>query len=185
MSGSLLLWIALAMLLFWGVGLHNRLMRMRARAVGAFGSIDRHLREYVELTRQLTMNTHRESGYQTLFQQGEPVQHWDLLLAALETLDLALKDARQKPLAIEPTAALHQSIDRLKQVWEGLLTLPGDLAGPAVPEDIQVRWNAISHRMENSRNGYNQILLRYNEALVQFPARLIAGLLGFKQGALL
>ena len=185
MSGSLLLWITLAMLLFWGVGLYNRLMRMRARAIGAFGSIERHLREYVELTRQFSMNAHRDSGYQILFQRGESIPHWDLLLAELETLELALKEARQKPLAIEPTAVLHQSIAALTQVWEGLLTLPGDLAGPAVPDDMQARWNAITHRTENSRNGYNQILLKYNEALVQFPAKLIAGLLGFKQGGLL
>jgi LemA protein len=185
MSGSLLLWLTLAMLVFWAVGLYNRLMRMRARAFSAFGSVEKHLREYVELTRELTMNAQRESGYQTLVQRQESIPHLALLLAELELLELALRDARLKPLAIEPIAGVQQAIDALKQVWQGLLTLPGDLAGPALPEDMQARWNAISHRVETSRNGYNQILLNYNEALAQFPASLIVGFMGVKPSGLL
>ena len=182
MSGSLLLWLTLAMLVFWAVGLYNRLMRMRARAFGALGAVEKHLRECIELTRELTMNAQGESGYQTEVQSQESVPQGNLLLAELEILDRALKDARQKPLAIEPMARLQQAMTALQRVWEGLLTLPGDLAGPAVPEDMQARWSDIALRLETSRNEYNQILRQYNESIAQFPARVIVGLMGVKPG---
>ena len=171
MSGSLLLWLTLAMLVFWAVGLYNRLMRMRARAFGAMGSVEKHLREYIELTLELTVNA-----------QGESVSQGNLLPAELEILDRALKDARQKPLAIEPMARLQQAVTALQRGWEGLLALPVDLAGPAIPEHMQARWSAIAHQVETSRNDYNQILHEYNESVTQFPARLIVGLLGVKPG---
>lgn len=185
MGSSLLLWTTLAVLLFWGVGLYNRLMRMQARAFGALGSVEKHLREYVELTRAHSMTAESESGYLTLVVWHESVPHWTLLLAELEALDLALKDVRQKPQAIEPLARLRDSINSLQRVWEGLLTLPGDLAGPALPDELHAGWAAVTQRVETSRNGYNQIVQQYNESLAQFPARLIVGLMGIKPGGLL
>jgi LemA protein len=182
MSGSLLLWLTLAMLVFWAVGLYNRLMRMRARAFGAFGSVEKHLREYIELTRELTVNAQGESAYQSVVQSQDAVPQGNMLPTELEILDRALKDARQKPLAIEPMARLQQAMTALQRVWEGLLTLPGDLAGPTIPEDMQARWSVIAHRVETSRNEYNQILSQYNESTAQFPARLIVGLMGVKPG---
>jgi LemA protein len=182
MSGSLLLWLTMAMLVFWAVGLYNRLMRMRARAFGALGSVEKHLREYIELTLELTMNSQGESGYQTVVQTQESASQGSLLSAELEILDRALKDARQKPMAIEPMARLQQALTALQQGWEGLLTMPGDLAGPTIPEDMQARWSAIAHQVETSRNEYNQILHEYNESVAQFPARLIVGLLGVRPG---
>jgi LemA protein len=185
MNGSLLLWMTLAILLFWWVGLYNRLMRMRARAFSAFGSIEKHLREYVELAREQTLSFGLESGNQPQVQQCEPIPGWALLLAELAVLDQVLKDARAKPLAVEPMADLQQAISALQRVWDGFSALPRDLAGPALPGDMQAQWDAIAHRVETSRNGYNQILLKYNEAVAQFPARLIVGLMGVKPGGLI
>jgi LemA protein len=54
-----------------------------------------------------------------------------------------------------------------------------------VPADMQARWDAITLRVESARSGFNQILTKYNEALDQFPARLLVGLMGFKPGGLL
>jgi len=52
MSGSLILWMTLALSIFWGVGLYNRLMRMRARGLGALGSVEKHVRQYAELVQE-------------------------------------------------------------------------------------------------------------------------------------
>ncbi|RYH08363.1 MAG: lema family protein, partial [Alphaproteobacteria bacterium] len=37
---SLLLWSLVALLLFWFVGAHNRLVRLRSAAVQAYGALD-------------------------------------------------------------------------------------------------------------------------------------------------
>jgi hypothetical protein len=39
--------------------------------------------------------------------------------------------------------------------------------------------------VEIARGGLNQIILKYNEALKQYPARLIVGALGFETAGIL
>jgi LemA protein len=185
MSDSLLLWAVLALLLFWGVGLYNRLMRMRARGFSAFGSVEKHLREYADLTAGQMKKFETGLDDVTFVQPGKLQPEWEAVLSALEVLDHALKGARAMPLAITPMAGLTQATAALQQVWDSLQAVPSDLAGPVLPHDIHVQWDAVTHRVENSRNGYNQILAQYNEALTQFPARWIVGLMGFKPGGML
>lgn len=185
MSGSLLLWTLLALHLFWGVGLYNRLMRMQARGFSAFGSVEKHLREYADLTAGQMKKFQTGLDDVMFVQPGKPQPEWEAVLSALEVLDHALKGARATPLAIEPLAGLAQAMGALRQVWDSLQAVPADLAGPVLPHDMHVQWDVVTHRVENSRNGYNQILAQYNEALAQFPARWIVGLMGFKPGGLL
>jgi LemA protein len=185
MNGSLLLWTVLSILLFWGVGLYNRLMRMRARGFSAFGSVEKHLREYADLAQG---QMHRFQGGQdglSFEAPGEVPAEWNSVLCALEALDAALKAARATPLALEPLAGLTQAMAAVRQVWASLQAVPADLAGPVLPHDVQIQWDVIAQRVETSRNGYNQIVFKYNEALAQFPARLVIGLMGFKPGGIL
>jgi LemA protein len=185
MSDSLLLWTLLALLLFWGVGLYNRLMRMRARGFSAFGSVEKHLREYVDLVTGQMHKFQNRLDDVTYVRSGKLQPEWEAVLSALAVLDHALKGARATPLAIEPMAGLTQATAALRQVWDSLQAVPADLAGPVLPHDMHVDWDAVTHRVENSRNGYNQILIQYNEALAQFPARWIVGLMGFRPGGML
>jgi LemA protein len=185
MSGSLLLWTTLALLLFWGVGLYNRLMRMRARGFSAFGSIEKHLREYEELARVQAQRFQVGLHDVPLAQPDECAADWMGLLSALQVVDHALKDARANPLGLEQLVVLAKAMLSLREAWEALRAAPADLAGPVVPNDMRLQWDTITRRVEASRNGYNQILLKYNEALGQFPARLIAGLMGFQPGGML
>ena len=185
MSSSLLLWTALALLLFWGVGLYNRLMRMRARGLSAFGSVEKHLREYAELTRDQTHRFHRGLDEEPLLRSSEPMAAWSSVLSSLQMLDHALKDARTTPFGMDQLVVLAHAMAAVRDSWDAMRAVPADLAGPVVPNDLQVQWDVIARRVETSRNGYNQILLKYNEALEQFPARLIAGLMGFKAGGTL
>jgi LemA protein len=183
MNGSLLLWMTLALTLFWGVGVYNRLMRMRARGLGAFGSVEKHLRQYAELVHELISEPGAtQTHHPQLTAEKSPGDWGEQLLAVLQTLDQALKDARAMPLAIEPLARLGEVVDALQGTWRNLHDLPADLAGPVLPDAMKARWEAITRRVETARGGFNQILTKYNEALEQFPARLVVGLMGFKPG---
>lgn len=185
MSDSLLLWMALALTLFWCVGVYNRLMRMRARGLSALGSVEKHMRQYADLLHEhVSESGARQAGSPALTAEKSPAD-WGQLLVMLQTLDQVLKDARATPLAIEPLLNLTRTFDALQDVWRHLHEAPADLAGSVVPDAMQVRWDAITHRVEMSRGGFNQILTKYNEALEQFPARLVVGLMGFKPGGLL
>lgn len=176
MGNSLILWLALALAVFWGVGLYNRLMRMRARAVGALGSVDKHAQHYAELVRELGL------GPGAMQQSLGP---WAALLADLRELEQVLKHAKATPSDAQNLRQLGQTLDALQATWQQLHAVPADLAGPVVPESMQVRWEAITLRLNSARDGFNQIATKYNEALLQFPARLVVGIMGFKASGLI
>ncbi len=170
MTGSLLWWALLAVILFWWVGVYNRLMRIRARGLDALGSVEKHLKVYGVIVHNL------------LASQSDPLPPpWRLLADAIGNLDAACKRARTTPLASEPVAALTASWDNLQQAWQALQSLPPDLAGAQIPEAVQSEWNETTQKAQIARGGYNQIAAKYNEAMAQFPARLVATAMGFQR----
>jgi len=180
MNGSLLLWLLLAITIFWSVGVYNRLMRMRARGLDAFGSVEKHMKQYGVLVQghlALIDSAGGQSG-------GSVSEHlpeaWCHLLGALTALEQAIKDARATPLAVATLSALAERLDALQQAWEPLRNAPADLAGAVVDETVQKQWDAVTLKVQSSRGGLNQILARYNEAIAQFPARLVVGFMGFQ-----
>jgi len=178
MNGSLLLWLLLALIVFWWVGVHNRLMRMRARGLDAFGSVEKHMKQYAELVRG-------HLAQQGAVAEGENAtdympEDWTHLLNALGALDQALKEARGMPLAVPALGKLATAQDNLQRAWTHLRDAPADLAGAAVSEAVQTQWEAISLKVQTARGGLNQILAKYNEAREQFPARLVVGVMGFQ-----
>lgn len=185
MSGSLTLWIALALALFWSVGLYNRLMRMRARGLGALGSVEKHMHQYLELVLEQGLVIDATAGPVEGVTVTHASERWIRLLADVQSLERTLKEAAATPLTIESLASLREAYATLQDTWLYLREAPADLAGPVVPVTMQARWGAITQRVESARGGFNQILTKYNEALGQFPARLVVGTMGFKPGGML
>ena len=181
MSGSILLWGTLALTVFWCVGLYNRLMRIRARGLDALGSVEKHLKAYSTCIQPhiVGVGAHGESG-QAVGGDVQPPVAWVELRVAVESLEAACKLARETPLAIGPMETLTQSLAALDQKWAALRNAPADLAGAAVPDDLLAEWDEATQRVQSARGGYNQIVARYNEAIGQFPARLVVGTMGFK-----
>lgn len=181
MGGSLILWVVLALLVFWGVGLYNRLMRIRARGLSALGSVEKHMRVYADLVREdlahgAAAHLHTPTGDKT-------PDDWAGLLSALQNFEDALKETGSSALRNEAPARLGQAFDAVQNAWRRLNEAPPDLAGPVVPATMRTQWDAVTQRVETARGGFNQILTQYNEALAQFPARLVAGAMGFKPGS--
>jgi LemA protein len=176
MSNSLIWWLLMALIVFWCVGLHNRLMRMRSRALGALGSVDKHAQHFSDLVRELGL------GAGAMQQSLGP---WAALLADLQELDLALKQAKATPADAQCLRQLGQTLDRLQATWHMLRAVPADLAGPVVPTAMEARWEVIAQRVGSAREGFNQIARKFNEALTQFPARLVVGIMGFRPSGLL
>lgn len=178
MDSSLVLWGCLALGVFWCVGVHNRLMRIRARGLSALGSVEKHMRIYTDLVREsLADAAHAERS------TADPAyDDWMALLTALQVFEDALKNTQAGGLRNEGLAHLGQSFDAVQIAWRRLNEIPPDLAGPLVPVAIRTQWDTVTQRVETARGGFNQILNQYNEAIAQFPARLVAGVLGFKPG---
>jgi LemA protein len=186
MSGSLLVWTLLALAVFWCVGLYNRLMRMRARGFDAFGSVEKYLRQYRAL-----VDAHLSQSGSSLHLGGgdnfadSPLREWEPLVKILHGLDLALKEARSAPLQIAALTRLADVFAEVQATWKYLCDLPADLAGPLVPDALRWQWDATTAKVQTARGGFNQILSKYNEAIGQFPARLVVGMMRFERSGLL
>lgn len=170
MSASVLIWLLAAVLLFWCVGLYNRLMRMRARGLDALGSVEKHLRSYTTLIQ--VQFPDEEGSYIPL--------EWAGLVSNVKLLELQCKAARGAPLQALPLQVLGQTVDAIETEWTLLREQPADLAGPTMPEAMQKLWDEAALKTRTARGGFNQIVDRYNEALHQFPASLVVGMMGFK-----
>ena len=178
MNGSLLLWSLVALVVFWCVGLYNRLMRMRARGLDTLGSVERLLRNYLSL-----VDTHlvaRGAAAQPGDGEDRTVNlpaRWTQLVARLHHMDVVMNAVRNAPLAVQPMARLDDAIGAVQQAWAQLRDQPLDLAGPAVPDAMQLRWDANTLQVHVALRQLNKILTEYNEAIAQFPAALVVGLM--------
>lgn len=172
MDFSLLLWLALALLLFWGVGLYNRLMRLRARGLEVMGVVEKHAGACAALVKQ------------ALLPQGElearvRVPTWAALESAASHLEHVLAQARLTPLLPADVRALSEAWSAMQTTWEQGCDAPNDLAGPVMPADVLEAWTAASNKVQSASGGYNQIAARYNEAIAQLPARWVVRTMGF------
>jgi LemA protein len=185
MSASLFIWTLLAITIFWSVGVYNRLMRIRARGLGALGSVEKYMRRYNEWVNALEHPLGEPTQQPSAASAGHLPPDWILLLNSVKVLDAALNDMRGDLLAPPGLTKLGATFDALQQVWARLRDLPVDLAGPVIPEAMRNRWDDTSAKVQIARNGLNQILTKYNEATQQFPARLITGVLRFAPAGVL
>ena len=167
------LWaIALAVALFWAVGAHNRLVRLRSAAAQAFGALDAHLVQLLAL-----VDTHEAAQASA----GAPrAAQRDALQAAAAQCAEALTGARAHPLRAAAVAPLSQALQALEAAWsDGVQQLP-TLAVPTGTEPWTVRWEQHQARAAQARAQFAAAVAQHNTATGQFPARLLAWIMGFR-----
>jgi LemA protein len=165
MNGVLLLWPVLAVLVFWGVGMRNRVLRLRQRAQEGFGDLERQLAGYAALVRRLQSVPESMAPWQALQQQA---------LA----LEAAAKAVRQSQLQMRAVAELRRQLQLLQQQWQAVQQAPADLAGAPVPETVELQWDEVQRKVELASAAYNHLAEQYNAALLERPARWAVRLMG-------
>jgi LemA protein len=177
-TNSVVFWTIAAVLLFWSVGAYNRLMRLRADANSAFANVDAELARQVDLVRQ---QLPPPEATQPAPLGGEPTSFWAGLHAAATQLSATLSAARGKPLDAHNLAALSAAHEVLASAWDRAERDDAhDLAGPRLPETVLLRRRKTLLQAHAATEAFNTAVTRYNEAIAQFPALLLAWLFGFK-----
>lgn len=178
MSDSVIVWLALAVLVFWAMGAYNRLVRLRSQGLLAFTALAGELHHYVQLVKSNAPDAVEppvaESG---LDDDGGA---WAALAGAAEQLATALKVAHGQPFNSATTKTLRTTLDSLSQAWARLQGGPADPAVPVLPQALLLQWAQVSLQADRARNEFNQRVVNYNEAIRQFPALLLAWVVGFK-----
>jgi LemA protein len=159
------------------VGAYNRLMRLRADANTAFAAVEAEFTRQVDLVR-----THLPPPDATqpasLENEGS---FWSGLHAAANQFAATLASVRGKPFDGDGIAALSAAQGVLGAAWERAERDDAhDLAGPRLPDTVLQRRAQLLLHAHAATQQFNQVVSRYNEAIAQFPAVLLAWLFGFR-----
>lgn len=174
---SFLPWALAAVTLFWAVGAYNRLVRLRSDANAAFATLESELQKQVQLVHACVPPEEDQAPSQ--FTGGSAF--WGGLQGAGAQLAASLASARAKPLDPERIAALGAAQEVLGMAWDRAERDDAhDLAGPRLPEDFSGERQQLLRMTQAATENFNQAVLRYNEAIGQFPALLLAWLFGFQ-----
>lgn len=179
MPTSVFLWLAAAVALFWGVGAYNRLVRLRTEVNTAFAVLHERLQDQVGLVRSmLPAAAGADAGPFAV--EALP---WSGLEGAAAQLATSLAAARTRPLDTGRIAALAAACDVMATAWSRVEREDAhDLAGPRLPVELLARQSQLVTHGQASAEQFSQQVARYNEAIAQFPALLLAWLFGFRPG---
>ncbi|TFY97236.1 LemA family protein [Ramlibacter rhizophilus] len=179
MTRTLLGWMAVAVLVFWSVGAYNRLVRLRADARTAFSAVDAHWQQELGLIDSLLSPD--EPMPDSLFPgEGRP-SFWDGLRGAGLQLSAALAASRVRPLEPARIEALAAAVGVMRLAWERVEREDAhDLAGPRLPDTLAASRMQLAVQGQAAIDQFNEAVRRYNHAVAQFPAAVLAWIFGFR-----
>ncbi len=166
----------LAVLFFWGVGAYNRLMALRNAIATAFVQFDQHLRERAQVCDRLLVAVapHLPSEQAT----------FDALAGAQAEAQTAALAMRARPWSPDPVGGLAvagalqaASLSRLMSLLEHQAELRSTAGVDSLLDELKL----IERQRAFSRQVFNQAVSLYNQALHQFPTRLLTPLYGFAE----
>lgn len=172
---TLLTLVAIAILSFWLLGAHNRLVKLRHRHHNHFTPLAAALRQRHAVALTLAESARHLSG-------SDHDQIEDVLTATREA-GSASDGATTRPLRALALQRVAHAEERLGQVLDQLCnTLQdmsyGDAPEPAISELLRQR-HALQGQILFAGQVYNDSARLYNDALALFPTTLAARLLRF------
>jgi LemA protein len=150
----------------WAILTFNRLTRLRQLSGNAWADIDVQLKRRHDLIPSVVAVVKGHAGYER------------------QTLE-ALVAARARALQATGPASRFQEEDPLGQSLSRIFAVAEaypDLKAVASFAALQRTLSEIEDHLQNARRYYNAVVRDLNTAVEQFPANLVAGLLGFKPG---
>lgn len=181
MNDSVILWLVIAIVLFWWMGAYNRLIRLRSQANIAFAALEGLFDQYLLMVKaNLPHGVEIVDAHDAGHGHDRSSAAWAGLAAAAEQFNASLKVAHAHPLNAPTTSALKTAFETLCLSWSRLQDLPPDLAGPPLPGALQSQWERVAFQVEIARTEFNRTVTNYNEAINQFPALLLTWVFGFK-----
>lgn len=182
MSGVVVLWSVVALLVFWMVGTYNRLVRLRGLVMQVFARLNLEFTQQAELLeRCLDSAAPSFSASRPAELQDGASARWATLAGATAQFRGALAVARSRSLDGDAVDALMAALTVLTVAWTRLCNECHDLAGEPIPASVLDRWALLVHQAAIVRADFNTTVDAYNTAVQEFPAALVAWLFGFQQ----
>jgi LemA protein len=165
---------AVAVLGFWMLGAHNRLVRLRQSVAAAFALVDEQLRQRHELLAELIA-----AAGDGLVPAPEAVAAAE---AARQQARVAADRAARRPASASRLASLVLAEQVLRSAVTRLFAHVRErpaLRGNERLRSAMAGLSAAQHRLSAARDAFNAEVATYNASARQFPTRIVAGLFGF------
>ncbi|MEJ6003360.1 LemA family protein [Paucibacter soli] len=169
-------WASLAALFFWAVGAYNRVMRLRNAIVAAYAQLDEALNQRAALCAKLL-------GLLRPLLVTEQAT-FDALETAQAEAHAAAQAVRARPFAADPlanlavAAAVHAAaLTRLMSLIEH----HGELREHAEVYTLADELKMVERHRAFARQVFNQAVGAYNQAVQQFPTRVLSSFFGFAE----
>jgi len=172
-SSQVIVWAALAVLLFWTVGAYNRLVGLRSGLVASFATVDAQFRHRHGLLLRQADLLEPHAGTDT--------QPLEAFRAACAQAEAACSRARLRPVAAGLVTSLRLAEEILADARRRLPEAAGNDELAALAGEL----NASDSTFAFARRQFNEQVDAYNRAVRQFPTWLIAGLFRFHRAGTL
>ncbi len=183
LTHSFVFWGCVALTVFWALGAYNRLVSLRADIVRALQSLAAQWQSNAQAIRsELSSLSHAPETDSVWASLGDEAESWRPLALATKQFQACIAGVLAKPHLMPPVddlASVRAAHALMHSAWQRLNTVHDDLAGPAVPQRLSVLWQQQNLLAQDKQNSYNNCVERYNQAVRQFPAILVAWIFGF------
>ena len=166
--GFLILLGLVVLVVFWVMGLYNRMVRLRNNRQNAFADIDVQLKQRHDLVPQLVELV---KGY---------AKHEMELLTRITEARSAAMGATTIVQKIAAESQLSSALQGLKVQVEAYPDLKANQNFLQLQEEL----SDIENKLAAARRFFNAATTEYNNAIEVFPANLIAGPFGFRRETL-
>ena len=179
-SASLVILILLAVVAVLGIGIYNKLTRLRNAIANGFAQIDVQLKRRYDLIPNLveTARKYLQHERETL---EAVVNARNQAQAAAGKVRSDVAGAGNVAALGAAEAALGGALGRLMVVVESYPELKADRNMREFAEEL----TSTENRIGFARQAYNDSVLQYNDAAMQFPANVVAGMFSFREATML
>ena len=170
----------LAAIVFWTIGIYNRLVNQRNRVRNAFAQID------VQLTRRYDLIPNLVEAVKGYMKHER--ETLEAVISARNTAVSSLEAAKADPANAENMKKLGESEGALGGVLSRLFALSEaypDLKANQNMMQFQEELATTENKVSFARQAFNDAVLGYNNTAENFPNNVIAGMFSFKLASFL
>ena len=180
MTSFLVFLAILAAIVFWGIGIYNRLINERNRVKNAFAQID------VQLTRRYDLIPNLVEAVKGYMKHER--ETLEAVISARNAASSSLDAAKADPanaLAIKELGASEGALTGALSKLFALSEAYPDLKANQNMMQFQEELTSTENKVSFSRQAFNDTVLQYNNSAQNFPNNVIAGFFSFEAASFL
>ena len=180
MTSFLVFLAILAAIVFWGVGIYNRLVNERNRVKNAFAQID------VQLTRRYDLIPNLVEAVKGYMKHER--ETLEAVISARNAAASSLDAAKSDPANAQAIKELGASEGALTSALGRLFALSEAYPDQKANENmmsLQEELTTTENKVAFARQAFNDTVLQYNNSVQNFPNNVIAGFFSFDAASFL